>query len=68
MKHLKCQEIYTSYKFPVRMARIQVSDGGRYTCVASNRAGVDNKHYNLQVHGESENLLRQQEIASDRMF
>uniref|UniRef100_A0A3Q4HTJ7 Hemicentin 1 n=1 Tax=Neolamprologus brichardi TaxID=32507 RepID=A0A3Q4HTJ7_NEOBR len=34
----------------LRVARIQVSDGGRYTCVASNRAGVDNKHYNLQVH------------------
>ncbi|XP_005733181.1 hemicentin-1 isoform X1 [Pundamilia nyererei] len=34
----------------LRVARTQVSDGGRYTCVASNRAGVDNKHYNLQVH------------------
>uniref|UniRef100_A0A8C8RXS5 Hemicentin 1 n=1 Tax=Pelusios castaneus TaxID=367368 RepID=A0A8C8RXS5_9SAUR len=28
----------------------QVSDVGVYTCVASNRAGVDNKHYNLQVY------------------
>ncbi|KAG7265214.1 LOW QUALITY PROTEIN: hypothetical protein CRUP_009101, partial [Coryphaenoides rupestris] len=27
-----------------------VSDGGTYTCVASNRAGVENRHYNLQVH------------------
>uniref|UniRef100_A0A3P9M5Z2 Hemicentin 1 n=1 Tax=Oryzias latipes TaxID=8090 RepID=A0A3P9M5Z2_ORYLA len=34
----------------VLITRIQVSDGGKYTCVASNRAGVDNKHYNLQVH------------------
>ncbi|XP_028301363.1 hemicentin-1 isoform X2 [Gouania willdenowi] len=34
----------------LRITRIQVSDGGRYTCVASNRAGVDNKHSNLQVH------------------
>lgn len=34
------------------IARAQVSDGGSYTCVASNRAGVDNKHFNLQVYGE----------------
>ncbi|XP_051803642.1 hemicentin-1 [Acanthochromis polyacanthus] len=34
----------------LRITRIQVSDGGSYTCVASNRAGVDNRHYNLQVH------------------
>ncbi|KAK2908097.1 hemicentin-1 isoform X2 [Channa argus] len=34
----------------LRITRAQVSDGGTYTCVASNRAGVDNKHYNLQVH------------------
>ncbi|XP_055020737.1 hemicentin-1 [Boleophthalmus pectinirostris] len=34
----------------LRITRTQVSDGGTYTCVASNRAGVDNKHYNLQVH------------------
>ncbi|NXF12445.1 HMCN1 protein, partial [Smithornis capensis] len=33
----------------LRLARVQVSDSGVYTCVASNRAGVDNKHYNLQV-------------------
>ncbi|XP_026178915.1 hemicentin-1 [Mastacembelus armatus] len=33
-----------------RIMRAQVSDGGTYTCVASNRAGVDNRHYNLQVH------------------
>ncbi|XP_067156720.1 hemicentin-1 [Apteryx mantelli] len=33
----------------LRLARVQVSDVGVYTCVASNRAGVDNKHYNLQV-------------------
>ncbi|XP_053542916.1 hemicentin-1 isoform X1 [Ictalurus punctatus] len=34
----------------LRIARVQVSDGGTYTCVASNRAGVDNRHYNLQVY------------------
>ncbi|XP_061739556.1 hemicentin-1 [Nerophis ophidion] len=34
----------------IRIARTQLSDGGTYTCVASNRAGVDNRHYNLQVH------------------
>ncbi|NXU50379.1 HMCN1 protein, partial [Turnix velox] len=33
----------------LRLARVQISDTGVYTCVASNRAGVDNKHYNLQV-------------------
>ncbi|KAE8293962.1 Hemicentin-1 Fibulin-6 [Larimichthys crocea] len=33
-----------------RITRTQVSDSGTYTCVASNRAGVDNRHYNLQVH------------------
>ncbi|XP_049335709.1 hemicentin-1 isoform X1 [Astyanax mexicanus] len=34
----------------LRIARVQVSDEGTYTCVASNRAGVDNKHYSLQVY------------------
>ncbi|XP_069798458.1 hemicentin-1 [Narcine bancroftii] len=34
----------------LRIMRAQVSDGGTYTCVASNRAGVDNKHYNLIVY------------------
>ncbi|XP_007935886.1 hemicentin-1 [Orycteropus afer afer] len=33
----------------IRIVRAQVSDVGMYTCVASNRAGVDNKHYRLQV-------------------
>ncbi|XP_067585037.1 hemicentin-1 isoform X1 [Pseudorca crassidens] len=33
----------------VRIVRAQVSDDAVYTCVASNRAGVDNKHYSLQV-------------------
>ncbi|XP_065505206.1 hemicentin-1 isoform X3 [Caloenas nicobarica] len=33
----------------LRLARVQVSDTGVYTCVASNRAGVDNKHYSLHV-------------------
>ena len=30
-----------------------MSDVAVYTCVASNRAGVDNKHYSLQVFGMS---------------
>ncbi|XP_011246353.1 hemicentin-1 isoform X3 [Mus musculus] len=33
----------------VRIVRAQVSDIAVYTCVASNRAGVDSKHYSLQV-------------------
>uniref|UniRef100_A0A8C3DQA4 Hemicentin-1 n=1 Tax=Corvus moneduloides TaxID=1196302 RepID=A0A8C3DQA4_CORMO len=33
----------------LRLARVQISDTGVYTCVASNRAGVHNKHYNLRV-------------------
>lgn len=38
-------------KLFLRIVRAQVSDVAVYTCVASNRAGVDNKHYNLQVFG-----------------
>uniref|UniRef100_A0A3Q3K3Y4 Hemicentin 1 n=1 Tax=Monopterus albus TaxID=43700 RepID=A0A3Q3K3Y4_MONAL len=34
----------------LRITRTQVSDSGTYNCVASNRAGVDSRHYNLQVH------------------
>ncbi|XP_033937393.1 hemicentin-1 [Pseudochaenichthys georgianus] len=34
----------------LRITRTQVSDSGTYTCVASNRAGVDNRHYKLQLH------------------
>ncbi|XP_060933914.1 hemicentin-1 [Limanda limanda] len=34
----------------LRITRTQVSDGGTYTCVASNRAGVDNRQYSLQVY------------------
>uniref|UniRef100_A0A8B9ZBH1 Hemicentin 1 n=1 Tax=Anas platyrhynchos TaxID=8839 RepID=A0A8B9ZBH1_ANAPL len=33
----------------LRLARVQISDAGVYTCVASSRAGVDNKHYSLQI-------------------
>lgn len=55
--------VKTGYLFVVffasfRITRTQVSDSGTYTCIASNRAGVDNRHYNLQVHGESENITR----------
>ncbi|XP_053737549.1 hemicentin-1 isoform X1 [Synchiropus splendidus] len=34
----------------LRISRAQVSDGGTYTCVASNRAGVDNRHFKIEVH------------------
>uniref|UniRef100_H0WC62 Hemicentin-1 n=1 Tax=Cavia porcellus TaxID=10141 RepID=H0WC62_CAVPO len=44
---------YTFIKYWItlflRIVRVQVSDVAMYTCVASNRAGVDTKHYNLQV-------------------
>ncbi|KAM4861104.1 hemicentin-1 [Thomomys bottae] len=33
----------------IRIVRAQVTDVAVYTCVASNRAGVDTKHYSLQV-------------------
>ncbi|XP_070240884.1 hemicentin-1 isoform X2 [Bos mutus] len=33
----------------IRIVRAQASDVAVYTCVASNRAGVDNKHFSLQV-------------------
>ncbi|ETE60133.1 Hemicentin-1, partial [Ophiophagus hannah] len=34
----------------LRIVKAQIADTGMYTCVASNRAGVDNKHYSLQVY------------------
>ncbi|XP_061490012.1 hemicentin-1 isoform X2 [Rhineura floridana] len=34
----------------LRIVRAQMADVGMYTCVASNRAGVDNKHHSLQVY------------------
>ncbi|XP_039213555.1 hemicentin-1 isoform X2 [Crotalus tigris] len=34
----------------LRIVKAQVADVGVYTCIASNRAGVDNKHYSLQVY------------------
>ncbi|XP_060630493.2 hemicentin-1 isoform X1 [Anolis sagrei] len=34
----------------LRIVRMQIADVGMYTCVASNRAGVDNKHYSLHVY------------------
>ncbi|XP_039591708.1 hemicentin-1 isoform X2 [Polypterus senegalus] len=34
----------------LRVVRAQTSDAGIYTCVASNRAGVENKHFNVQVY------------------
>lgn len=46
-----------------RITRTQVSDSATYTCIASNRAGVDNRHYNLQVHGESKRI----DLAGNRL-
>ena len=34
------------------MLTAQVSDTGRYVCVADNVAGSAEKHFNLNVHGE----------------
>ncbi|KAM4722858.1 hemicentin-1 [Rhinophrynus dorsalis] len=34
----------------IRISSVQKSDAGTYTCVASNRAGVDKKDHNLQVY------------------
>ncbi|KAG8436526.1 hypothetical protein GDO86_007581 [Hymenochirus boettgeri] len=34
----------------LRISRAQKTDAGVYTCVASNRAGIDNKNYDLQVY------------------
>uniref|UniRef100_A0ABM5GDB4 Hemicentin-1 n=1 Tax=Pogona vitticeps TaxID=103695 RepID=A0ABM5GDB4_9SAUR len=34
----------------LRIVRAQIADVGMYTCVASNRAGVDNKHHSLQIY------------------
>ncbi|EGV99559.1 Hemicentin-1 [Cricetulus griseus] len=49
----------------VRIVRAQVSDVAVYTCVASNRAGVDSKHYSLQVSvpPNMDNAMGTEEIA-----
>ncbi|POI29138.1 hypothetical protein CIB84_007112, partial [Bambusicola thoracicus] len=36
----------------LRLRNIQVSDTGRYVCVAANVAGLSDRKYNLNVHGE----------------
>lgn len=46
----------------IRITRSQVSDSGAYTCIASNRAGVDSRHYDLQVHGVSDSRSEQKTI------
>lgn len=38
--------------FISRIVKAQITDAGIYTCVASNRAGVDNKHHSLHVYGK----------------
>ncbi|ELV11507.1 Hemicentin-1 [Tupaia chinensis] len=49
----------------IRVVRAQVSDVAVYTCVASNRAGVDSKHYSLQVlvPPNMDNAMGTEEIA-----
>lgn len=36
----------------LRLQRAQVSDTGRYVCVATNAAGLADRKYDLSVHGE----------------
>lgn len=36
----------------LRLERAQVSDTGRYVCVATNAAGLADRKYDLSVHGE----------------
>lgn len=55
-KTANCLWICVVLSDSARVTRAQVSDSATYTCIASNRAGVDNKHYNLQVHGESRDV------------
>lgn len=49
----------------VRIVRAQVLDAAVYTCVAANRAGVDKKHYSLQVFAPPsiDNALETEEIT-----
>nr|XP_051676343.1 hemicentin-1 isoform X2 [Oryctolagus cuniculus] len=49
----------------VRIVRAQVLDAAVYTCVASSRAGVDKKHYSLQVFAPPsiDNALGTEEIT-----
>lgn len=61
-----CSQICVVPSDSARITRAQVSDSATYTCIASNRAGVDNRHYNLQVHGESEDVTRSCSSSSHR--
>lgn len=40
------------------MTTAQVSDTGRYVCVADNMAGSAEKSFNLNVHGESQSEFK----------
>lgn len=40
--------------FTFQVVTAQVSDTGRYVCVANNVAGSAEKVFNLNVHGESQ--------------
>lgn len=41
----------------VRLERARVSDTGRYTCVATNVAGEDEKDFDVNVQGERGQLV-----------
>lgn len=36
----------------LQLQNVQVSDTGRYVCVAANAAGLSDRKYDLNVHGE----------------
>lgn len=40
----------------LRLKKTQVSDTGRYVCIAVNVAGLTDRKYDLNVHGEQEKI------------
>lgn len=49
--------LYFSIFLNHQVLTAQVSDTGRYVCVADNVAGSAEKSFNLNVHGESGNCM-----------
>lgn len=43
---------FENQKMGLRILNTEVNDTGRYTCIASNEAGEDNKHFTLKVLGK----------------